>query len=1260
MTRRTLLFAVVASLCFTLAALCQTGTSQLSGTVFDSSGAVVPGASVTATNEQTGVSYQQVTTEAGLYSFPSISVGVYSITVEIRGFKTARQTGNVLQVNTPMVVDVTLELGETTETVSVSGSYVALQTSSATMGNVVERKAIVELPLNGRNPLNLLVLEPGVVQRSQGAAGSGVHVNGSRDRAFNNTIDGIEANESTVPNPLSNLFRLNPDNVQEFKVTTNNPTAEEGRNSGASVSVATRGGTNTFHGTVYEFFRNTALNANEYFANAQDTPKPDIKLNQYGFEVGGPILKNKTFFFGSWQGQKINFSQPIDQVFGTPGIYTAAGLDGQFRYFVADPKNPLVLDGVTITRNSPRLVDPKTGALRPEVRVCASPTDAGCVATFNIFANDPRGIGADPVIRSLLSSYPVPNSYISGDGLNTATYFWNPPTRVRGPHYMIRIDHVFNESHSLFGRWLEADQYTLDGDPLNGRPQVFPGFPPLGEVFRDSTNLAVGHRWVISPRMVNEFTMGYSRFQFHFSQGEANPAFPDIYPFDFANVSEPFNNRPRTARAVTTPQFLDNFSLVTGSHMFKTGFNFRFYQHNDQRGQPGGVNLTPVLSFSRSTRPPVGFNTPPVATSSKPGINASDNNNLLQAINELVGIPARLSQVFLGDLNADAFLPFRSGDSVTLWAEGQRMKQYNFYVQDEWRIRRNLVLNYGVRWEINPAPTEAGGRVYVPDKSITGSEGLVTFVHAERWYQNNNLGALGPRLGVAYSPGSGGKTVIRGGYGIAFDPISSFQVTAVAGTVPGLTTSCAVIPGRAPNPGCSDVPNVRIAEGFPLELPPPTTKPSSFLTLPATTLGTSPEVVVFDQNLKLPTVHQWSLNIQREMPGGMVAQVGYVGRRGTRLYRAYDVNQINADPILPDFLAMQRNVGKGCTADGSGCPSGVTGESIGLVTSGLLPAAFVNSSTTAGELAQNAAGTFTGRIEQTTLNAGLRPNQQFGRITYIDSGGDSYYHSLQATLRKRFETGLLVALAYTLGKSIDNQSVDPVGATSSGGLSTTNSRTPTDTRDWRQERGRSDFDRRHVFNGAWMYELPFGRGKPVAGSASGLWNHLIGGWAVNGMVAAMSGEPFSVRSGVRTSNYSHESRADLVGELPQARLQEVPGVIGPVVFPDAKAFKIPTPGTNGIGRNMFEAPGYWNVDFGVQKQIGLSERLRLQIRAEMFNALNQANFDNPRDASVGSPSILSTVFGQTCCVTVAPPSTQNIIQTGESARVIQFALKLQF
>ena len=1239
----------------------QTSTSEITGTVRDTTGAVVPGSNVTAVNEATGVTYKQTTTAAGLYAFPGLPSGSYTVSAEMQGFKTSKKTGNVLVVNTPLTVDLTLEVGTSTEVVNVEAKAVALQTENASIGEVVTEKAIKDLPLNGRNPLVLLVLEPGVTQRSAGGAGSGISVNGSRDRAFNVTIDGIEANESTVPNPLSNLYRLTPDNVQEYKVTTNNATPEEGRNSGASINIATKGGTNQFHGTVFEFLRNTNLNANEFFANAQGNPKADIKLNQYGGQLSGPIVKNRTFFFFSWADQKVNVATPIDTSFGLPTLYTSSALAGIYRYFVADPKNPFTLNGATIKGNTPALVDPHTGALLPGVRTCGSPTDLNCVASYNFAANDPKGIGVDPTIAKLFGTYPKPNNYsASGDGLNTATYEWNPPTHFRGPNFMYRIDHTFNEKNNLFGRWLQGHYDTLLGDPLNGRPQVFPGFTPLGEVYRTTKNLAITYRHVFSPRVVNELTAGFSRFIFLFTQGEANPTWPNVVPYSFANASLPYINTPRTFRAVTTPQLLDNINIVKGSHVFRMGANIRLYEHNDQRGQPGGVNVTPSLSFSGSVRPPSGFTTPAVATSTAAGISGTDNTRLFGTINDVLGIPARISQVFLGDLKSNQYLPFLSGNVVTLWDEGTRLKQYNFFAQDEWRIRRNLVLNYGIRWEINTAPSESGGRVYVPNSSISDGS-TVTFVHADRWFKNNNIDAFAPRIGVTWAPGNSQKMVIRAGYGIAFDPLSSFEVTAAAGKVPGLTLNCSSTVGAATTQGCQVAPDIRIAQGFPLALSPPAIQPTSFLTPPAQVLTNAPALTVFDQNFKLPTVHEWSLTIQRELPGGFLAQVGYVGRRGMRLQRAYDVNQINADPILPSFIAMQQNVAIGCNPDGTGCPTGAAPRSVPIVANGAVTGAFVNSSTTRTDLTQNGAGNFAGRVEQTTLAAHLRPNQQFGVITYLDSGGDSYYHAGQLTVRKSFSQGLLFGLAYTFGRSIDDQSVDPVGASSGGGLSTTNSRTPVDTRTWRNERAVSDFNRTHVVTINSVYELPLGRGKMFAGSANGFVDRIIGGWSLAGLYTFQSGEPFSVTSGIRTANFSHVSRADIVGAKPPAvNYHDAAGSFGPVVFDSVSSFAIPVPGGDGAGRNIFFAKSYWNTDLSVIKNIPIHERVRLQFRAEAFNALNHPNFDNPRDASVGSPNIQSSVFAGTCCATVAPPTTQTIIQTGESPRVIQLALKLDF
>lgn len=1296
----TVLMAIVCTTAFG-----QTGTSNITGTVRDSQGAVVAGATVTAINEATGVKNTQTTTDSGVFAFSALPVGNYTITVERQGFKTSEKTGNALEVGTPLTVDLNLEVGDVAEKVTVVASTETLQTANATIGNVVEQKAIETLPLNGRNPLTLLLLEPGVVQRSAGAAGSGVHVNGARDRAYNVTIDGIEANESSVPNPVSNLYRINPDNVQEFKVTTNNATAEEGRNSGASISIATRAGTSEYHGTVFTFLRNEALNSNEFFANAQNTPKPLIRMLQYGAEMSGPIKKNKTFFFGSYQYNRIDFTQPIDQTFGIPIVYTATARAGIFRFFVPDPANPFRVGTTTVLRNSPLLVNPATGELL--VPLCPTNTSIGCVRTYDTRTTGPGGNNTagrtlDSVVASILSPIPLPNNFTNGDGLNTAAFLWNPPTAVRGPAYTARVDHNFNSNNSMFVRYLFSDYNTLKGDPLNGRPQVFPNGPPLGEVYRRTSNLAISYRRVISPRVVNELTVGYARFGFLFTQGEANPDWPDVPPFFFNDIDEPYINTPRTARWVTTPQLLDNLSIVHGSHVFRMGANVRFYRHVDQRGQPGGINVTPSVTFSPSAsagRDPFtvaggGFVTPG-------GINASDDLPRLGGlINNLYGLPGRFSQTFISNLRNDVFLPFRTGDSITLYAEKHNLDQYNFYFQDEWKARHNLTLNYGARWEINPpANTSPNTNVFVAATPI--ARGPVSFVPAKHWYEADYKWAIGPRFGLAWSPdfksgllgslfGGPSKSVIRLGYGLAFDTISSFQVTAAAGRIPGLVQSCTTtFPFTTITPGCVNSPTITstVSGGFPQQLPPPSVKPSTFFTPPQQLRSNAPgNITVFAPEMKLPTVHQWNFSIQRELPWGMVMDAGYIGRRGTRLFMAYDINQVNADPLVSSFLIMQQNRARGCAATGTGCPAGVTGVTpplLGLLqTAGGLSASaattFLNSSTTVTDLNRNSVGNLAVRIENTTLGLKLRPNQQFAAITYLDNSGDSNYHGAQFTLRRRFTSGLGLSLAYTFAKSIDNQSVDPVGAASGGGLSTTNSRTPNDIRNFRLERARSDFDRTHALQGATVWEVPLGRGKRFLGSSGGFINQILGGWTVNSIFNFMTGEPFSVRSGSFTANGSHESRAG-VQQPVQAQLQYLPGqtFAGPVLFQPVEinpatgnpftcganpnvTFCLPVPGTDGAGRNIFVASNYWNVDLGFIKTFQLTERFKLQFRTEMFNAFNHANFDNPRDASVGSPSIRSSLFAQVCCAAVAPPSTQTIVQTGESARVIQFALKLQF
>ncbi len=1290
------LVTTVFLLSLSLLVTAQEGTSRLTGVVADSNGAAIEGAKVTLTNEATGVSITQVTTSGGLYTFASIFPGRYTITVEQTGFKKNVRTNNVVEVNTPLNVDILLEAGNVAEVVTVQAEGITVQPNTATIGNVIDQRTIETLPLNGRNPLTLVLLEPGVVQRSFGGAGSGVHINGARDRAYNVTIDGIDANESSVPNPVSNLYRLNPDNVQEFKVTTNNATAEEGRNSGASIGLSTKAGTNTFRGTAFAYYRNDKLNSTEWFANALRQPKRDTDLLQFGVEAGGRIIKNKTFFFGSWQQNRVDFSQPIDQTFGVPTVYTATARSGIFRYWVPDSANPLVINGVTIVRNSPLLVNSATGALRADlgVALCATPTSIRCVRTYSVPGSLPAGVVIDTSVASYLNTLPTPNSFGFGDGLNTAGYLWNPPTAIRGPAYQVRIDHNFNSSNSIFGRYLYSDYNTLKGDPLNGRPQIFPGFPPLGEVYRKTSNFVAGWKRNISPYITNDFRFGYSKFNFLFTQGTANPAFPNVSSVDYTLISEPYINTAKTQREIFTPQFIDNLTVVKGNHVIGLGMNLRFYRHQDDRSLGG-----PTISLSSTLRG--AFPSFPAAAN----INGTDNTNLQHHITNLIGQVSRIQQTFVADFAADAFLPYLTNDTPNLFNGLTKANQYNFYLQDEWKVRSNLTLNYGARWEINPAAYTDGGKTFVPTTNVFS--GPVTFGRADTWYKISKWKYIGPSLGIAWSPdhksglgrsifGSEGQSAIRLGYRIAFDPISTFQVTSAASRIPGLTQLCSstivnppagsppgTLPTTTTTTGCVAAPVTQtLAGGFPQFIAPPTLKPSSFLTPGLQLLTNSPGITLFAPDMKLPSVHQWSLSWQRELPWGIVAQAAYVGRRGTHLYYAGNRNQTNGDAILPSYLLMQQNMRNGCLPAGTGplvaggtCTSPVT--AIPLLAAGTgITASIVNATAAINEISPgvtvtgsagqttfataNALGAFADRVENNSLFFRLRPNQQFGVITYIDNAGDSKYHAGQFTLRRRFSQGFGLGAAYTWAKSLDNQSVDPIGASSGGGLSTTNSRTPIDMRNLKEEWGRSDFDRTHVFNLTTVWELPFGRGQKFGGDAPGWLNHFVGGWTINTIQTIMSGEPFSVRSGFRTSNGGHESRAVVTDPNVRARLQYLPNVAGPVLFPNNSGFAVPLPGQNGSGRNIFVAPGYYNLDVGIIKSFSVTERFKIDFRTEMFNALNHVNFDNPRDASVGSPSFQSSVFGQTCCQAVSPPSTQTIIQTGESARVIQFALKLKW
>jgi hypothetical protein len=324
------------------------------------------------------------------------------------------------------------------------------------------------------------------------------------------------------------------------------------------------------------------------------------------------------------------------------------------------------------------------------------------------------------------------------------------------------------------------------------------------------------------------------------------------------------------------------------------------------------------------------------------------------------------------------------------------------------------------------------------------------------------------------------------------------------------------------------------------------------------------------------------------------------------------------------------------------------------VTSGVLTSAFVNSATSITDIQQNAAGDFAGRIEQTTLAAHLRANQQFSNIIQISNKADSIYHSWQTTIRKRFAQGLLLNFSYTYGKVIDDMSGDPVGTSYNPSTSTA-----IDSNNLRADRGRADFDQSRVATLTWIYELPFGKGKPFMKTSNPVVQAIFGGWQLQGFNSNQSGEPFSVSSGAKTYQFGANSRVALTGaNEPSDAL--TPGAVGPVYFTSTAGFQLAAAGTTGIGRNTFQGPAFWDMDGAISKNFALGEKAKLNFRMEAFNALNHANFRILSGASVGSNSILSTNFGTACCQTESVSTSTAIVSNGEAYRVVQFVLKVVF
>ena len=1148
------LFAVCLLLCTSSAGFSQVTTARLEGTVQDATGAVVPNANVSTVNVRNQEKQSQTASPQGAFVFPALQPGLYTLTAEAPGFRTAVTNNLELTVGGTFTQVVKMEIGSTSETVSVEANALSVQTGDSMISRAITLKDIDTLPQLARTPITLAVFQPGA-QINPGDT-SFTRINGQRQGSNNATLDGIDINDSVVPRLGLSLTANNSDSVGEFRIVTEGGKAEYGRNSGGQVELITRSGTNQYHGNLFDYLRNTDLNANDFFNNASRIARPVFIQNQFGGSFGGPIKHNKLFVFGNYQGRRTT-----QQIVRNRTVLTPQAKTGIFRYNDA----------------------------------------AGAVQSYSILTADPRKLGIDKAVAANLALLPDPNNFDVGDGLNTAGFRFNQPNGSYEDQFTIKGDYNPTDRIHSFLRWSWQRNSAIDS--LNNADAPFPG---------GAQGNQGGHRWgyssgidfTLSASLFNEVRYGHQSATTQFNR-PGRIAGVDLISNDF---TDPFLSAFPQGRNSPVNEFIDNVTKVVGSHTFKVGGNIR---HTDQYGY-NYAGVYPNVTFGTGNG-----NAPP--TSVQPaGIKGVTLTRFQNLYNELLGRPDQVAQTFYSNLDT-----FQAGGSprvrnFILWEQG-------YFVQDDWKARRNLTFNIGLRWEIFNSPTESAGlQGSLNQIAALNDNSNISNLAIQKTgsYYKTNFGNLAPRFGFAYDVGGQGKTAIRGNYGIFYDRNAGAVISLVDGNTPGFALANPVFPNSAGT-------DIRVSDGLPLP-----TQPAAPVLVPAATRGTS--IVVINPRLKTGYVHQYSLNIQREILRNTVIEAGYVGARGVHLFLDRDINQprIYGD-FLNSFKELQGFINSGTAPSASNTLVRVFGT----------PAKAVSALGSANIVQGNVA-TVANTLDRTNFSkyaaAGVSPYYvrnfpQFNQVIYGTNDGRNYYDSLQVSLRRN--TGSLhTALNYTFGKSIDNISVDGNGFTS-----------PVDSYNLRLNRALGDFDHRHSFNASVSYTLPFGKGQRFGGDMPRWMNTLVGGWDIGSLIVVQDGVPFTVGSTRFTngnaaaatfSNYTGDrSKTGKVMKQGNGVYYFTPEEIANFTFPAAGEY-------GNSGRNAFRGPVYFNVDSSLVKRFAITEKQALTFRAEAYNTFNHVNFTTP-SLSLTSP----TTFGK---------FSTSVGGQGVGSRNLQLALRYDF
>ncbi len=1196
---RKLLLGATLGLIIPALAQAQGTTSRVAGTVTDKSGAIVPGASVTLTSDATAISLTTASNDTGGYAFDAVQVGRYTLTVELQGFKRYVARDIPVAIGEPTIVNPVLEPGAIAESVIVLAASQIVQTNtSGNLGTTFDQRTLESLPLlgaRGRNPLELVLTQPGVVSGAN--TGGGVHVHGARDRSWNFTLDGIDTNESSAGGANFSPLRTNPDALSEFKVLTGNQTAEYGRNSGGQVAMVTRTGSNRLSGTLFYFDRRPEYNANEWENNRQGLLKRQFTQKVPGFSVGGPIRRNRSFFFVNSQWLRAQQTSEI-----TRTVYTATARQGIWRFSTVGRNRPAGVTGASIDADGNPIVP---------------------FGTYSIPASDPQGLGFDPRIQELLAAAPLPNKFTVGDGFNTAGFAFSALEEEKQMDFVAKVDHSINDRNSAFLRYSKGYQNTLC-DQVNGGEPGFPETTCFVNTERDPYNWAANYRWSGGGSLVNEFVVGQNHFTFDFALPMADPS-----RFSFAApVQLPESYEVGNLRSVNTFQIVDNLSWLKGAHSFRFGTNMRFQRHTDTRGSVAGFNVSPTVNFDRTINAvdPATFGIPST-------INTQFDRPTLQTnINFLLGRVGRIAQSFVQQ--GDAYAP-----GGTLFNFKADYPEIDFYAQDVWKPRSNLTVDLGLRYEAKLTPRNQDDLIRRPQQSLAvGSPTSSTLRWETGKLYEDDWNNVAPSVGAAWDPRGDGRSVIRGNYRMAFDRINTFVLSSnIFQSIPGITTSVVNTTfGQAGG---------RLRQGLPSLNP--TVTPESFLQPPAVGTGS---IRVVDPEFQTPITHGWAITYQRQLFSNTLFEIAYVGRRAEHLFGAYNVNQaeIVDNGFLDAFKIVQ-----------AGGESALMNQLLGPHTdrrAGESGAAMIRR-LFSSELSLNAVATLAATFAATqyqgvslTELAGRGPYfffpypQFLGGVIVIDSEDYSRYHALELKLERRFANGYSYLVGYTLSRSKDTRSFDPAFSVVSTGALQSASSTPFDIHNRDLNYALSDFDRTHVFQAQAAWELPFGKGRRFGGSASRPVDLLIGGWTLSGQLVAQSGRPMTVYGGSNTLSNIVQTPANCSGcSRDFGSIHEENGTVYYFTPEERAKFSTPAPGEMGnTGRNYFRGPGSYFVNLSLAKRTRVVGSQILEIRADSTNVLNHAVW--------GFPTLTSTssTFGR------------NLDPVNNNARKVLLAVKYYF